>query len=167
MNVLHKKICILGDFAVGKTSLAERFVYGRFNTACSSSIGVHIYRKTYKSMPDQQTQIMIWDLAGEDKLDPILTSYLQGSSAALIVGDLSRGNTIRSLEKHILRFQEIVPHTPMVIAGNKCDLDYDEENMLALTKLGQENHSPVMITSAKTGQSVENCFHALVQEMAI
>lgn len=165
MNIIHKKICMLGDFAVGKTSLVERFVYNRFDESYLSTIGVNIYRKEVDLSNSSRANLVIWDLAGDEKFYNVTTSYIQGSAGSLFVCDLSRRNTIDSIERYINRFRQIVPNAPFILIGNKCDLEFDSEAAAELNQLGLQYQIPVIATSAKTGKSVEQSFHILAQEM--
>ncbi|MCP5099231.1 MAG: GTP-binding protein, partial [Chloroflexi bacterium] len=96
MRVVQKKICLLGDFAVGKTSLIRQYVEGKFDDRYLSTIGVKISRKTLKR--DAMTlNLLIWDLAGGDNQNQIQATYLRGAVGALMVCDLTRTETIDAI----------------------------------------------------------------------
>ncbi len=98
MNEIQKKVCLLGDFAVGKTSLVRRFVEGRFDDKYLSTIGVKISRKTL-ARPYGALHLIVWDLAGGEEFGAE-SSYLRGAAGALIVGDLTRRETLESFERY-------------------------------------------------------------------
>ena len=167
MSAITKKICLLGDFNVGKTSLIRRFVENKFSDRYLSTVGVKVSRKTLELQKNSQTHqvnLMVWDLEGNTKFKPITPSYLKGASGAIIVADLARVNTLGSLNQHIELFLSVNPQANIAIALNKTDLVPQEK----LAKL-IENHSsyenPQILsthsTSAKTGDNVAKIFEEL------
>ena len=171
MSVITKKICLLGDFSVGKTSLIRRFVEGKFSDDYLSTVGVKISRKSLtakKNTELSQVNLLIWDLEGQTKFKSITPSYLKGSSGAIIVGDLTRTDTLNGLNKHIELFLKINPHATIVIALNKADL-IQEEKLQRLVELYGTSLCPQVIniyqTSAKTGRDVDDIFQELTTGM--
>jgi small GTP-binding protein len=170
MATISKKICMIGDFGVGKTSLIRRFVDRQFSDAYLSTVGVKISRKLLeltevKQQDKQNLQLLIWDLEGHTKFKSIAPSYLQGSSGAIIVADVNRLETLERLPEHIQLFLSVNPKSSLVVALNKSDL-IDEEKLekliqLVTAKEGLERVSAVYRTSAKTGLSVDEIFHQL------
>lgn len=170
MATISKKICMIGDFGVGKTSLIRRFVDRQFNDAYLSTVGVKISRKLLELTEVQQQekqnlQLLIWDLEGHTKFKSIAPSYLQGSSGAIIVADVNRIETLERLPEHIQLFLSVNPKSSFIIALNKSDL-IDEEKLEKLIQLvkekeGLERVTAVYQTSAKTGLSVDEIFHKL------
>ncbi|OQY48904.1 MAG: GTP-binding protein [Anaerolineaceae bacterium 4572_78] len=162
--LIQKKICLLGDFSVGKTSLVRRFVEGEFDDKYLSTLGAKVNRKTLNYQHEQPTELklLIWDIAGGEKFDMMMRSYYNGSSGAILICDLTRPETLDSLDKYIHNFWNINPDTPFVIAGNKADLIEDNAaTMKELDKIATQNQMAYFITSAKTGQNVESLFHRL------
>ena len=99
MVTLSKKVCLLGDFAVGKTSLVRRFVYDLFDDKYISTIGVKVSRKTVSLARDDDIvdlTMMLWDLAGSEEFSRMRASYLRGAACALMVYDISRPETLLS-----------------------------------------------------------------------
>ncbi|NER82072.1 MAG: GTP-binding protein, partial [Leptolyngbya sp. SIO1D8] len=99
--VIAKKICLIGDFAVGKTSLIRRYVDRQFSDEYLSTVGVKISRKRLdlapvNNSPSVQLQLIIWDLEGRTKFEAIAPGYLQGASGAIVVGALDRQTTLTS-----------------------------------------------------------------------
>lgn len=170
MATISKKICMIGDFGVGKTSLIRRFVDRQFSDDYLSTVGVKISRKIVeltgvKQQEKLNLQLLIWDLEGHTKFKAIAPSYLQGSSGAIIVADVSRIETLERLPEHIKLFLSINPKSSFIIALNKSDL-IDEEKLLKLIELvqlqeGVNKVSVIYQTSAKTGLSVDEIFQKL------
>lgn len=161
-----KKVCLLGDFGVGKTSLVQRFVYSIFEEKYLSTIGVTISQKEVVSESDSIVRLILWDLSGSDKFDGNRVSYLSGASGAFLVCDLSREDTYESLISHLERLREVCPDAQVVIIGNKSDLfDSVHTSKLKFIELAQKTGLPYFLTSAKTGKNVDSAFQMLAQTM--
>ena len=166
-QTIQKKVCLLGDFAVGKTSLIRRFVKGRYDDKYRSTIGVKISRKPVQR-EERILNMLIWDLAGGDDFYKIGQSYLRGAAAALIVCDLTRVETVSSLEMYANQLQNLNGETKMVFVGNKADLE--SERMVTeaeLKAIGEAFGSQYFVTSAKTGFQVEAAFRQLAEQIEI
>lgn len=174
MSLVSKKICLVGDFGVGKTSLIRRFVDRQFSDQYLSTLGVKISRKLVpiadeKNPEPQNLQLLIWDVEGRTKFQQIVPSYVQGAKGAIIVADLNRQETIEHITDHIDLLCSVNPKgIHFIVAFNKSDL-VDTENMdktLPIEPL--QTHPQVAatyITSAKTGKNVDEIFHQLAQAM--
>ncbi len=177
MPPIQKKVCLLGDFAVGKTSLVQRYVYERFDEKYLSTIGVKVSRKTItipRADNAVEMTIMLWDLAGSEKFDRMQASYLRGASGAVLVCDLTRSETLESLANYARDVWGVNPLASLVIVGNKVDLVdqrtiTDKELAAMAAQQGQISHSsgnspgplPWFTSSAKTGENVERLFQIL------
>ncbi len=164
---IKKKVCLLGDFAVGKTSLIRRFVEGQFDDKYLSTIGVKISRKTI-SYDSNTLELIVWDLAGGDDFSKMGANYLRGASGALIVCDLTRPSTINALTYYTNQLRTFNPEVALVFAGNKVDLTAeraikDED----LKNLADALGGPCLLTSAKTGECVEDAFHLLANQIGL
>lgn len=162
---LTKKVCLLGYFSVGKTSLVRRFVEGRFDERYLSTIGVKVDRKPLSlSTEDGEIalNLMLWDLVGGPDAGPAIASYYRGASGAVIVCDLTRPETLPALTTCAKEFLAVNPAAKLVLAANKVDLVEEHqlsEEVLAATAF--ELDAPMFLTSAKTGERVEDMFHQL------
>jgi small GTP-binding protein len=160
-DVISKKVCMLGDFAVGKTSLVRRFVEGRFDDRYLSTIGVKISRKTVE-LAEKTWALILWDLAGGNGIDRMLPSYLQGVAAALVVCDLTRRATLDVCPQYHRHLQQANPAAPVLVVGNKLDLD--AERVVPDSDLAQvcaQYGWSFTLTSAKTGHGVEDLFRQI------
>lgn len=163
---IQKKICMLGDFSVGKTSLIERFVYNRFDNAYLSTIGVKISRKSVDLGKNTIAHLLLWDLAGGDEFSGAHTSYLRGAAGALLVCDLTRKETLPAVEDYAGQLHSIQPEAQIIIIANKCDLvAHREINEIELEKLATKLDAPLFTTSAKTGEHVETAFFILASKV--
>jgi small GTP-binding protein len=164
MTIISQKICLVGDFGVGKTSLVRRYVEGKFSDRYLTTVGVKISRKIIELSPSTQVQLLIWDIEGQTKFKAIAPSYLQGAKAAIIVADVNRIDTIEHISSHIELFNSINPGAVCLVAFNKTDLITPE----TINKLVQiYNFEPNQrvakqyITSAKTGHNTEQMFYTI------
>jgi small GTP-binding protein len=162
--MLQKKICMLGAFATGKTSLVVQFVHSIFTDKYYTTIGVKIDKKEL-TIGTQDVNLVLWDLAGEDEFLQVHMSYLRGSSGYLLVADGTRPATLdtaRSLQK---RVEAAIGHVPFVLMLNKSDLtaewEVGEEALANLREKGWD----IIITSARSGLGVEEAFVTLVKKI--
>ena len=91
--MLQKKICLLGAFGVGKTSLTRRYVSSIFSDQYLTTVGVKIDKKAL-SVGANEVNLLIWDIAGEDDINAVRTSYLRGAAGYLLVVDVTRAQTL-------------------------------------------------------------------------
>ena len=170
MATLKKKICMLGDFGVGKTSLIRRFVERSFTDEYLSTVGVKISRKTMDT-PDlaEAVDLLIWDIEGQTKFKAVAPSYLQGAAAVVIVGDVTRPETIQHFQDHIELFYHASPKGKVILALNKTDLiEPDVSQKLEEFLRGAiSNVLEVYQTSAKTSKNVDLIFERLAKELII
>jgi small GTP-binding protein len=161
MKIIQAKVCLLGDFGVGKTSLVRRFVEGRFEDRYLSTIGVKISRKVI-DRSDHQLSLLIWDLAGGESFERYEASYLRGVSGALVVCDLTRRDTLKYIHHYADQLRQTNPSTALVFAANKVDLvDECEIKPEDLHSLSDTLRAPYLLTSARTGEQVEAAFTLL------
>jgi small GTP-binding protein len=156
MQIVYK-VVMIGDFGVGKTSLVQRFINNSFSEEYLSTIGVSIAKKT-----TEHSTIMLWDIEGHTEFKPIFKQYLLGAKGFILVGDMTRIDTIKALQHHIELCHGIVPDVPIVIALNKADIE-NIENAEVLQQVEKISSHIVKVlkTSAKSGEHVEELFHAL------
>jgi len=162
--MIKKKICMLGSFAVGKTSLVQRFVRSIFSDKYLTTVGVKVEKKTVL-VKEQEVDLLLWDIYGEDELQKVQTSYLRGSSGYFLVVDGTRKTTLDTAFILQKRAEETIGKVPYLILFNKSDLLDEWE----IDKLIVEDFSNQGImtayTSAKTGSGVEDAFMALAEKM--
>lgn len=165
MKIIQKKVCLLGDFAVGKTSLVRRFVENRFDDRYLSTIGVKISRKTLLR-DTHKLNLLLWDLAGSEDYGDSESGYLRGAAGALLVCDLTREATLPSLRNYAAQLHRMTPTAQVVILANKADLtDQQRLSLDALQNTAVDLNSNYFLTSAKTGANVEEAFAYLATKL--
>ena len=163
--MIRKKICMLGAFAVGKTSLVRRFVEGYFDERYETTIGVKILKKQLRLDGVEHT-LMIWDLHGDDEFQEVRASYLRGASGYLLVVDGTRAGTLDVARRLHERVLEHVGDVPFLCLLNKHDLTSEWELDEGLPQRLESQGWPTLVTSAATGDRVEQAFHDLARAMA-
>jgi len=162
--MIQKKICMLGAFAVGKTSLVGRFVKSIFSEKYLTTVGVKIDKKSVR-VDDRSVNLMIWDLAGEDEFQKVQLSYLRGASGYILVVDGTRKETLDTAVRLIGDVEDAVGKVPYVLLLNKIDLAEQWEIDPGEAEKSVKQKAMIYKTSAKTGENVENAFQALAASL--
>lgn len=162
--MIQKKICMVGSFAVGKTSLVSRYVQSIFSEKYLTTVGVKIDKKQLNVNGKEMT-LILWDLAGEDEFIQLQTTYLRGSSGYILVADGTRMSTLIKAFALQQKVEEAIGRVPFVLAVNKIDMkdqwEVKDESLQPPINGGWN----VRYTSAKSGFGVENIFETLAQQM--
>lgn len=160
------KVCLVGDVAVGKTSLIKRFVQDQFEDRYVATVGTKVTKKTvnvqWKGVA-ATLDLMVWDIMGEKGFRSLLRdAYFEGAQGVLSVCDLTRKETFYDLNNWVQMVRKQVGEVPVVFLGNKSDLVgrlvvTQEE----LARIGSIHDAPTFWVSAKTGQGVNEAFQIL------
>ncbi len=163
--MIQKKICMLGTFAVGKTSIVRRFTEDMFSEKYLTTVGVKIDKKEVE-LDGDKVMLLLWDLEGEDDFTEIKLSYLRGASGYLLVADGTRAETFDIVIDIQKKVEASLGTLPFLLLINKCDLTdlWEIEEMDGLQRLS-ENGWDLLTTSAKTGLNVDTAFAKLVARM--
>lgn len=160
--MIQKKVTMLGAYGVGKTCLVQQFVTSLFDEKYLATIGVKVDEKVVH-LPDQNIKLLLWDVAGAEKHFSVPMSYIRGSSGCLLVIDGTRPDTFDRGLQLWETVQNELGDLPFVVALNKVDLLTDwrvDDTMVGVLK---ERDMPVMTSSAKTGEGVEEAFQTLTK----
>jgi small GTP-binding protein len=156
-----RKICMIGDFAVGKTSLVARFVHSTFGERYLSTVGVKIDTRVITLPSGDALKLVLWDIAGKSEFAAIDTSYLRDASGYLLVADGTRPETLDSALALKAAADAQLGDVPFVLLLNKADLGerwvLNEERLAMLASRGL----PHARTSALSGAGVEDAFQRL------
>jgi len=162
--MIKKKVCLVGAFAVGKTSLVQRYVHSIFSEKYHTTVGVRI-EKTHVKANDTDVDLIIWDLHGEDDFQHVRLSYLKGSSGCIYVADGTREKTLLTALNLKKIAEDTIGEIPCAIVINKLDLkDQWEIDPLVLDDMKRKGMM-IFQTSAKTGEEVQQVFQVLTQKM--
>jgi len=165
-DLMKVKVCFIGDAGVGKTSLIKRFVLDVFDDRYIATIGTKVTKKIIEvDSGSSQTKVMmlVWDIMGQKGFRELLReAYFFGAHGAIAVCDLTNKETVEELRYWIKALTDVAGDVPIVFAGNKADLENEAIVKEAdLQELASKYNAKAFLTSAKTGQNVENVFEAL------
>ena len=165
-EIFKKKIVLLGDAAVGKSSLVQRFVQGFFDDRYIATIGTNVNRKTVEferlGAGKVRMEFIIWDVLGQKGFERVKTQAYRGAEGALLVCDLSRPATIDSLRSWAAAMTPVSGQVPMIILANKLDLvEPDDKHIHKAAEVARSMGHRHFLTSAKSGVNVEEAFRAL------
>ena len=163
--MISKKVCMVGAYAVGKTSLVRRLVSNIYDEQYLTTIGVKVDR-TVVRVGARAVNIVLWDMAGEDALTELRLDHLRGASGFILVADCTRPATVDAAISLKARIHSRYGELPFVAALNKVDL----EDRWSLTDAGgeflkQSSLGRVQHTSALKGAGVEELFGSLAKKM--
>ena len=164
---MAKKVVVIGDPAVGKTSLIKRFVKDEFDDRYLNTIGAKVMKKSVGvNRPDTgeivDLKMILWDIAGQETFRTVKKAYYRGASVAIVVCDITRKETMENMHRWIENLFDVSDVIPLALIVNKIDLEsqsqFSEEDVI-------NEYAPygsvVYSTSAKTGENIEMVFHEL------
>lgn len=162
--MIQKKICMLGAFAVGKTSLVARFVSSIYSDSYHTTVGVKVDKKEL-SVAGQPINLVLWDMQGEDELQKVKLVYLRGAAGYMLVSDGTRLDTLETAISLQQRVAATVGNLPFILMLNKADRSAEWEvapaQVDALTRGGWQ----VRRSSARTGMGVKESFELLAGQL--
>jgi len=162
--MLKKKICLLGSYGVGKTSLVARFVHSMFADKYHTTVGVKIDKKVV-DVDGQEVTLMLWDMAGEEEGAPVKLNQVKDASGYLLVVDGTRAKTLDIARSIQQRVETEIGSRPFSMLVNKADLRESWEIPdSAWAELAGAGWS-ILETSAKSGQHVEEAFASLTKRI--
>lgn len=163
MTDFARKICLLGDFGVGKTSLVARYVRNTFSEKYLTTVGVKVDSKEVQTATGP-SKLVIWDIAGKSALDHLNQTYLRGASGLMLVADGTREPTLRAALYLMMQAKSLLQDPACVVLINKLDL-IDRWEILPNTLTELRKTVPVFETSARTGDGVEAAFLKLAEDL--
>jgi len=162
--MLKKKICLLGSYGVGKTSLVARFVHSLFADKYHTTVGVKIDKKVVVS-GEREVTLMIWDMAGEEDGAPVKLDQVKDAAGYLLVMDGTRAKTLDVARNLQSRVESRIGAQPFILLVNKVDLRDQWEIPGSTWDNLKEDGWTILETSAKTGDRVDEAFSALTSRI--
>jgi small GTP-binding protein len=162
--MLQKKICMLGSFAVGKTSMVRRYVQSIYSDVYQTTVGVKVDKKTLQ-LDSAEVTLVLWDIYGEDEFQKMRWTYLRGASGYLLVADGTRRATLEKAVDLERKVREEVGELPFVFVVNKSDLVEEWQLDPTLEAQFAAKNWSILRSSAKTGENVEEAFLLLTRKM--
>jgi small GTP-binding protein len=158
--IIQKKICMIGAFATGKTSLVARLVNSIFSEKYRTTVGVKIDKKTI-DIQNNRLNLILWDIYGEDEFQELQMSYLRGTAGYLLVVDGTRHNTLEKAFDLQKKVEDTIGQLPFILVMNKWDIADEWEIESTETDDLIQKGWTVIKTSAKNGVGVEEAFQTL------
>ncbi|MFX1410481.1 MAG: Rab family GTPase [Promethearchaeota archaeon] len=161
-NQYKFKITLFGPGGVGKTSLLLRYIKDYFSDDLKKTIGSNFLIKDVE-LEGKSVRLLLWDIGGQPQFHKLRTIYFKGSNGALGVFDLSSSQSLLKIPGWISSIKKSVKKTiPMILLGNKLDLDRDVDKAEA-EDLARRLNCEYLETSAKTGENVEIAFKSIAK----
>jgi Ras-related protein Rab-8A len=163
-HTYRAKVIVVGDGAVGKTSIIVRYVKGEFDPTYIKTIGVNFFSQDIL-VSDRLFNLQIWDTAGQEHFGPVRKKYFLGARGAILVYDKTDQRSFENIDSWLKQIEETCGTIPTVLVGNKADLT----EVITLDqgqKLAKKLSFPFIETSAKTGLNTVKVFSALASLMA-
>ncbi len=169
---MKAKVCLVGEHAVGKTSLIRRYVLNEYDDRYIVTLGAKVSKKELvvhpKGSEPVQMDMTIWDIMGSKGFRELLReAYFHGAQGILAVADITRYDTLEDLDSWVESVFRTVDEIPVVFTVNKMDLKdqaaFGEEQIRQATEAFD---APYFYASAKTGENVETIFRALGEIVA-
>ncbi len=166
---IKTKVCLVGEAAVGKTSLIRRYVQDEFDDRYITTLGAKVSKKELAfDLPNDvrvQMDMTIWDIMGEKGFRDLLKeAFFHGAKGTIAVADLTRYSTLKELDDWVQGVFNVVGEIPVVFAINKVDLKDEVMILYGEKEIGQAVRAfeaPFFYTSAKTGENVDPMFQRL------
>lgn len=162
------KVVLLGDGGAGKTSLVKRFVLSRYDEKYIKTLGTNIYKKQVVLLNGAQKaniDLQIWDVMGQNSFMNVIKTSLTGANGIIFVTDLTNANSLKNLGSWIKLVQETTSQTAFVFIANKSDLDNIAFGFHSIKETADKCYSPYYITSAKSGDNVNDAFNMIASLM--
>jgi len=162
------KVTLMGDGAVGKTSLVTRYVHNEFDEKYMKTLGTNVYTKEVV-LPTKPVQLnvllQVWDVMGQRVFKSIIKSALDNTNGVILVCDLTQEDSLKNLLYWIKIIYNNTRNVSFIFLGNKDDLDDPKFGLPALYSLSTAFGSKAFLTSAKTGNNVEKAFFSLTEDI--
>lgn len=162
--MIKKKVCMIGRFGVGKTSLVRRFVHSMYDDRYLTTVGVKIDTKQMVT-GGVPVALAIWDIAGEDDLAQVRLSHLRGAHGYILVADGCRSVSLANALELNQRISQSLGSLPFVLVINKADLREQWEIQKSDVETLAGQGWATCETSAKSGDGVETLFQLLTGKM--
>jgi len=160
------KIINVGDYSVGKTSLAVRYTQNRFSSSYLPTLGVDFHSKKIQFDEDTVLKLVLFDTVGQEKLVSLRKRYYTGAHGAVVVFDVTRKESYSHIEKWINEVEEKCPDIPIIIVGNKTDLE--DERVVSMEETyevwGSKGYT-VLESSAKLGEGVDDIYSIIAKKV--
>lgn len=155
------KLILLGDSAVGKSKLVERFLMQRYVPVQMSTYALTLFHYDFVTAQGAEVDIDVWDTAGQERFATMHPAYYHGAHACILVFDVTRKATYKNMEKWLAELRGFREHIPILVACNKVDTDPEVINKTFA--FSEKNQCPLHYVSAASGMNVVALFEQAIQ----
>lgn len=163
LSTFRYKCISLGDWKVGKTSMLKRFCDGTFSETYIPNIGCDFLTKMIK-IENAKIKLVIWDIGGQKLPLNYRERFYKGSQGALLIFDVTRPETLPTLKNWREEALKVCGEIPFIVCGNKIDLE-SKINETEAKNFAEEINSPLLFTSAKTRENIDEAFTILAKKV--
>ena len=159
-------IITIGNQAVGKTAISKRFSNDDFDELYSATVGIDFFSKTVQRN-GEEINVKIWDSTGQERFMTITKQYIKRAEGMLVVFDVNDRGSFEKLDTWLEQINEQARQQkiPMVIIGNKCDLDGRTVSEAEARKYAEGKGANYYDVSAKTGKGITECMDDLLDQI--
>ncbi|GMF07534.1 unnamed protein product [[Candida] boidinii] len=163
------KLVLLGESAVGKSSIVHRFVKDSFDDLRESTIGAAFLTQTIALDNNVTVKFEIWDTAGQERYKSLAPMYYRNANCALVVYDITQPTSLDRAKSWIKELQrQASPDIVIALAGNKLDLESERSISTEEAKIYANEEGLLFFeVSAKTGENVKDTFKAIAEKLPI
>ncbi|OIR15696.1 MAG: hypothetical protein BEU04_02010 [Marine Group III euryarchaeote CG-Bathy1] len=167
-----KKILVLGNYGVGKTSLIKQCINEDFDDQYLTTLGTNIALKDISirfggEKADVDVELELWDIAGNKTIADVKREFYKDANGAIIVADLSKEKSVDECENWIKATYQIIDKIPFIFVGNKYDLISKEDiDMEKIQALASKYNTHFILTSAKFGDNSNEAFHEIAERVS-
>ena len=167
METYKFKVIVIGDPAVGKTSLIRRFTTGKFRDSYHKTLGVDFTIKSLDFIKENIKVILqIWDIAGDERYNSLREEYYESALGGFLVYDTTRNDTLRNLNGWLNGIRRYCGEVSCIVLGNKADILIGRDVPVERGKaFADDINVPFFETSAKTGENVSTAFKLLANSI--
>ena len=159
------KIINIGDYSVGKTSLAIRYTQNRFTSSYLPTLGVDFHSKNINFDEDTTLRLVLFDTVGQEKLVALRKRYYTGAHGAVVVFDVTRKESFDHIANWIEEIEEKCPDIPIIIVGNKTDLE--DQRTVSKEQIDEKwgDKYTILESSAKLGEGVDDIYTIIAKKV--
>ena len=158
------KIVLVGDMGVGKTTIIQRFSTGTFNPRVTPTVGAGSVKCSISLSNGSSIDLTIWDTAGQERYQSLIPLYLRKAKGVILVCDVTRKNTIQTLNAIYTSLTDVDSDCVMLLVGNKIDIE-PEKDFSELERWAIDHNMSFLTASAKTGYGINEIFNSIANQI--
>ncbi|KAG5189949.1 RTW, ras superfamily GTPase [Tribonema minus] len=155
------KVILLGDSAVGKSKLVERYLMDEYSPRQLSTFALTLFRKNAVLEDGTRTTVDFWDTAGQERFTSMHPSYYYRAHACIMVFDVTRKATYKNLVQWYGELRQFCESIPCILVANKIDVDYNVTKKCF--KFATQHNLPFFFVSAADGANVVQVFEEAIR----